>query len=131
MDDQVTQCAQIGVFSWCELMTTDVEKARAFYTKLFNWTTEDFPNPDMPYLVIKVGDKGIGGIMRMPEDAKGMPPMWGAYVTVADVDATARTARQLGATLLVEPRDIKGVGRFCVTQDPQGAVISAITYVAM
>jgi len=67
----------------------------------------------------------------MPQDAQGMPPMWGAYVTVDDVDATARTAEQLGAKLLVPPRDIPGVGRFCVIQDPQGAVISAITYVEM
>lgn len=125
MDEQFKQN---GAFSWCELMTTDVEKAKAFYTRLFGWGTEDMPMPGMSYTVVKAGGKGIGGIMAMPKDAQGMPPMWGAYVTVDDVDATARTAGQLGAKLLVPPRDIPGVGRFCVIQDPQGAVISAITY---
>jgi hypothetical protein len=62
---------------------------------------------------------------------QGMPPMWGAYVTVDDVDLTARTAEQLGARLLVPPTDIPNVGRFCVIQDPQGAVINAITYIKM
>jgi predicted enzyme related to lactoylglutathione lyase len=57
-----------------------------------------------------------------------MPPMWGAYVTVDNVDLTAKTAEQLGAKLLVPPTDIPNVGRFCVIQDPQGAVINAITY---
>lgn len=128
MDEQFKQN---GAFSWCELMTTDVEKAKAFYTRLFGWTTDDMSMPGMPYTVVKAADKGIGGIMAMPPDAKGMPPMWGAYVTVNDVDATARTAEQLGAKLLVAPRDIPKVGRFCVIQDPQGAVISAIHYVAM
>jgi hypothetical protein len=54
--------------------------------------------------------------------------MWGAYVTVADVDATAKTAEKLGGKLLMPPTDIPKVGRFCVIQDPQGAVINAITY---
>lgn len=125
------QFKQHGAFSWCELMTTDAGKAKAFYTRLFGWDTEEMTMPGMPYTVVKAGGKGIGGIMSMPQDAQGMPPMWGAYVTVDDVDATARTAEQLGAKLLVPPRDIPGVGRFCVIQDPQGAVISAITYVEM
>lgn len=125
------QFKQHGAFSWCELMTTDAEKAKAFYTRLFGWDTEEMTMPGMPYTVVKAGGKGIGGIMSMPQDAHGKPPMWGAYVTVDDVDATARTAEQLGAKLLVPPRDIPGVGRFCVIQDPQGAVISAIAYVEM
>jgi predicted enzyme related to lactoylglutathione lyase len=66
--------------------------------------------------------------MTIPKEAQGTPPMWGTYVTVDDVDLTARTAEQLGAKILVPPMDIPTVGRFCVIQDPQGAVINAITY---
>ena len=129
MDEQFKQH---GAFSWCDLMTTDVEKAKGFYTRLFGWDTEEMSMPEMNYTVVKAGGKGIGGIMAMPKDApQGMPPMWGAYVTVDDVDSTARTAEQLGAKLLVPPQDIPKVGRFCVIQDPQGAVISAITYLKM
>ena len=50
------------------------------------------------------------------------------YVTVDDVDATAKNAQQLGGKVLMGPQDIPTVGRFCVIQDPQGAVISAIKY---
>jgi predicted enzyme related to lactoylglutathione lyase len=129
MDEQFKQH---GAFSWCELMTTDVAAARSFYTKLFGWDTEDMSMTGMSYTVVKAAGKGIGGIMDMPKDAPpGMPPVWGAYVTVDDVDVTAKTAVQLGAKLLVPPQDIPKVGRFCVIQDPQGAVISAITYVEM
>ncbi|MGQ0657890.1 MAG: VOC family protein [Chromatiales bacterium] len=35
---------------------------------------------------------------------------------------------QMGGKVLVPPRDIPQVGRFCVLQDPQGATINAITY---
>jgi uncharacterized protein len=119
---------QQGVFSWCELMTTDVAAAKAFYTKLFGWEVEDMSMPGMAYTEVKAGGNRIGGIMAIPKEAQGMHPMWGAYVTVDDVDLTARTAEQLGARLLVPPQDIPNVGRFCVIQDPQGAVINAITY---
>jgi len=122
------QFRQHGAFSWCELMATDVEAAKAFYTKLFGWGAEDMPMPGMTYTVVKAGGNEIGGIMPIPEEAKGMPPAWGAYVTVDDVDLTAKTAEQLGAKLCVAPRDIPGVGRFCVIQDPQGATINVITY---
>lgn len=117
-----------GAFSWCELLTTDVNAAKAFYTKLFGWTTEEVPCEGMTYTMVKAGGKEVGGIMAMPPGAKGQPPMWGTYVTVNDVDLTARTAEQLGGRILVPPQDIPNVGRFCVIQDPQGAMISAITY---
>jgi uncharacterized protein len=122
------QFKQHGAFSWCELMTTDTNAAKAFYTKLFGWETEDMSMPEMTYTVVKVEGKGIGGIMSIPKGAQDMQPKWGAYVTVDDVDQTARTAEQLGAKLCMPPRDIPNVGRFCVIEDPQGAVICAITY---
>ncbi|HZW24394.1 MAG TPA: VOC family protein [Gallionella sp.] len=122
---------QHGAFSWCELMTPDVEAAKTFYTKLFGWNTEEMSMPGMIYTVVKAGGNGIGGIMATPQEAKATPPAWGVYVTVDDIDATAKTAGQLGARLLVPPTDIPDVGRFCVIQDPQGATISAITYKKM
>jgi uncharacterized protein len=119
---------QPGVFSWCELMTTDVEAAKKFYTQLLGWTTDDVAMEGMHYTVIKAGGTEIGGMMPIPPQNPGMPPCWGTYITVDDVDATARRAEQLGAKALVPPTDIPNVGRFYVFQDPQGAVISAITY---
>ena len=115
-----------GAFSWCELMTADVEAAKRFYTELLGWTTEEVPG--MSYTLVKTGDTGIGGIMAVPPQATGAPPQWGIYVTVDDVDATARKAQALGATTIVPLTDIPNVGRFYTFQDPQGAVISIITY---
>ena len=117
-----------GAFSWNELLTTDPGAAKEFYTQLFGWTTEEWPMGDYTYLVVKVGGESSGGIMAIPEAAKGMPPAWGPYVTVDDVDATAAQAEKLGGKICVPPRDIPSVGRFTVIADPQGAVISAITY---
>ena len=114
-----------GAFSWCELMTSDVEAAKRFYTELLGWTTEEVP--DMSYTIVKTGEVGIGGIMSIPPHAAGASPYWGTYVTVDDVDATARKAQELGAKTIMPLTDIPNVGRFYTFQDPQGAVISIIT----
>lgn len=121
---------QHGAFSWCELMTTDVEAAKGFYSSLFGWELEDMNVTGMNYTCVKAGGAGIGGIMAIPPEAAGagMPPHWGSYVTVDDVDDIARKAETLGARICVPPTDIPGVGRFCVFRDPQGASIAAITY---
>jgi predicted enzyme related to lactoylglutathione lyase len=118
-----------GMFSWSELITTDPEAAKEFYTQLFGWTTEEFPTGDFTYLIVKVDGQGVGGIMPIPKHAIGMPPAWGPYVTVDDVDAIAEQVEKLGGKVCIPPRDIPSVGRFTVIADPQGAVISAITYV--
>lgn len=126
MDEQYKQH---GAFSWCELITPDVAGAKTFYEKLFGWVMEDMPMEGMSYTVVKAGDREVGGIMATPPEAEGMPPAWGTYVTVDDVDELAGRVDGLGGKILVEPQDIPEVGRFCVIMDPQGAFISAITYI--
>ncbi len=117
-----------GAFGWIELMTTDNEAAKEFYTKLFGWQTEEYPAEGMKYSIVKIGDDPVGGIMSMPAECQGMPPCWSVYVTVDDVDATAAQVTENGGKILRPPADIPNIGRFCVLQDPQGGVICAITY---
>ncbi len=117
-----------GRFSWNELLTTDEEGAKTFYTKLFGWEYEKFPSEEMTYNVIKAGGEEVGGIMKIPPQAKGQPPIWGIYVTVDSVDETVKLVEKLGGKIHVPPTDIPRVGRFAVLQDPQGAYISVITY---
>jgi len=119
---------QHGMFSWSELMTKDAEAAKQFYAQVFGWEYTEFPMEGMSYSVIKANGQEIGGIMPVPPQAAGTPPHWGVYVTVDDVDASAKKAEKLGAAVIVPPTDIPDVGRFCVFRDPQGAVLSMITY---
>jgi predicted enzyme related to lactoylglutathione lyase len=55
------------------------------------------------------------------EEAKHMPPHWNSYVSVTSADQSAAKARELGATLLMEPFDVMDLGRMAVIQDPTGA----------
>lgn len=123
-------CNSHGAFSWCELLTNDIDGAKRFYGQLFNWTLEPSPVSvsGVDYTLVHGAGRPIGGMMPIPQAAVGIPPQWGAYVTVNDVDATAELAVELGGKICVPPQDIPQVGRFCVLQDPQGAAINVITY---
>ncbi|MCC7539399.1 MAG: VOC family protein [Deltaproteobacteria bacterium] len=117
---------EVNTLCWTELASTDVEKAKTFYTQLFGWKLESFPMGEIAYNVIKNGDQMIGGIMSQPPAMAGAPSTWSAYFAVADCDATAAKATKMGATVVVPPTDIPSVGRFSVIRDPQGAFFSII-----
>jgi len=114
-----------GRFVWYELLTNDPEAAIAFYTDVAGWKTEAFNKDYMMW----VGSQGpLGGVMRMPEQAKqmGAPPYWQANVEVANVDETVAKVKQLGGQVY-HTEDVPNVGRFAVIADPQGAVIAVFT----
>jgi len=117
-----------GTFRWNELVTRDTAGARKFYTKLIGWGAADSGMPGMDYTVFKAGDKDAGGMMTMPADVpQEVPAHWMAYITVDDVDALIGKVLDLGGQVLHGPQDVPKVGRFCIIQDPTGAVVSLIT----
>jgi predicted enzyme related to lactoylglutathione lyase len=119
---------QPGAFSWCELITPDVAAAKEFYGPLFGWTLKEGPLGNIPYTVIEVGGKEVGGMAPPPPNQANMPPTWGVYITVEDVDAIAEQAKALGGQVLLPPVLIEGTGKFTLIQDPQGATFCAIEY---
>jgi predicted enzyme related to lactoylglutathione lyase len=116
-----------GAFSWNELSTTDPAAAATFYAALFGWSVKEMGAEMGGYRVVSVGETGVGGIMKCPE-GQPIPPHWGAYVTVDDVEQTIAKCTELGGKVVVPPMDVPNVGRMALLQDPQGAVISVIAY---
>jgi len=117
----------VNTLCWNELMTSDIEGARTFYTNLFGWTLK--PSPE--YTEINVGSTGVGGMMQITPEMKGMPTAWTPYFCVADCDATAEKVKSLGGRVYMPPTDIPNVGRFAVLADPQGATFNIIKPNAM
>ncbi|MBU0983470.1 MAG: VOC family protein [candidate division Zixibacteria bacterium] len=119
-----------GHFCWNELMTRDVDAAKTFYSGLLGWVGTDMPMGDAGhYTVFKKDGKDIGGMMAIAEEWGDVPPHWMAYITVENVDESAKKATELGARIIVPPMDIPTVGRFCTITDPTGAAVSLITFV--
>ena len=119
---------QHGAFSWNELMTSDVDGAKKFYSELLGWHMQDVPSCDMGYTMAKAGNTEVAGIMNISDDFSTMPPAWGSYVTVDNVDTQSALAEELGGKIILAPQDIPEVGRFAGISDPQGAILSLITY---
>lgn len=120
-----------GTFCWNELVSRDVEKAEKFYSELIGWKIEDSGMPGMKYSIMKVGDKGVGGLMAMPPEVdKQVPSHWMSYITVDDVDTLAEKTKQLGGEIIHGPQDIPKVGRFLIIKDPTGAVVSLIKLIS-
>jgi uncharacterized protein len=117
-----------GAFSWSELSTTDPAAAVKFYSQLFGWATQDMDMGSGTYHVAKLGDTSVAGIMGMPPGSPPMPPNWGCYVTVSNVEEVLAKCSALGGKTLMPPMDVPGVGRMAVLQDPQGAILSVMAY---
>lgn len=115
-------------FVWYELATTDIEAARAFYTKVMGWDARDVPMPGMPYILFTFEETPVSGLMNLPEGARnlGAKPRWTGYVGVDDVDATVDRLNQLGGAVHVPPTDVLNVGRFSVVADPQLAIFALL-----
>jgi predicted enzyme related to lactoylglutathione lyase len=110
-------------FVHLELNTPDPEKAKAFYSKLFQWELEEVPNPAVPngsYTMVKVGAGTGGGIMKQ---VAGGPSGWLAYVEVDDIDAATQNAKSLGGKVMKDVTEVMGVGWFSFIQDPTGSVL--------
>jgi predicted enzyme related to lactoylglutathione lyase len=104
-------------FCHVELNTTDVQKAKDFYGKLFDWKLEDMPGGE--YTMIRVGEGTGGGILKNP--IPGAPSFWLSYVLVDDIQAATKKAKSLGATVMQDVMPVENFGEFSVLQDPTGA----------
>ena len=106
-------------FTWCDLSTFDVDKARAFYERVFGWSYRD----DAGYLTARAGRQPAAGLYLMPDVYRdmGLPSFWMSYIRVENLDEKADTAVALGAIQEVPPTAFDSRSRFALVRDPSGA----------
>ncbi|TMQ74024.1 MAG: VOC family protein [Candidatus Eisenbacteria bacterium] len=128
--DGIGVAGEPGSLAWSQLNARQPAPAKQFYTQLFGWKAQDDPMPmGGTYTTLLNTGTPIGGIMPMPVDVPAQAPShWLNYFASADVDASVKKATGLGGKALVPGRDIPGVGRFAVIQDPQGAVFAVVRF---
>lgn len=119
-----------GRFVWYELMTSDIEAARVFYTSVVGWSARDVSMPGMPYMLFLAGENSVGGLLRLPQGATqtGAKPRWIGYVHVGDVDAATDRVVALGGTVYVPPTNIADISRFSMVADAQMAMFALLTW---
>jgi len=109
-----------GAFCWAELNTKDAHAASNFYERVFGWKPSTMDMGGMEYTLFMLGESQVAGLLPMDG-----PPRWNITFSVADSDATAAKAKQLGGAVIEEPQDIP-VGRFAIVADPAGAKFGVI-----
>ncbi|MFO7904589.1 MAG: VOC family protein [Pirellulaceae bacterium] len=110
---------------WNELMTRDIETARDFYGRLFNWEFADYTSTDAKYYVVSHAGEESSGLLEMDARWGDMPARWMVYFAVQGVDLTVDFVRQLGGFVLVHPFDIPE-GRFAMVTDDQGGAFDLV-----
>lgn len=119
---------EIGCWTWCNLLTRDLDAAKRFYGEVFGW--EAVASPEAPQGILnwqmegQRWPEGIGGLMAMPEMVPAeVPPYWEVYFLVEDLDRAMEQTKGAGGQVMAGPIEIP-VGRIASVSDPQGAVVS-------
>jgi predicted enzyme related to lactoylglutathione lyase len=120
-----------GTLCWSEVMTKEIEKSKAFYLPLFGWTAKESTGAAAAgYTEIMLQGRPIGGMLPMGPEFGPTPSNWMPYFAVADCAASTTKASELGASVMMGPKEIPNTGTFSVLTDPQGAHFAIFQYLS-
>lgn len=119
---------QPGTMCWNELATRDATTAAAFYSRLLPWEAHvEEMTGGANYTTLLLDDRPIGGLFNMGHHwPDSTPPHWLTYFAVSDTDETVSVAKNMGASMPLEPRD-SPFGRVAHLVDKQGASFRVIS----
>jgi predicted enzyme related to lactoylglutathione lyase len=84
-----------------ELHTGNSTTACDFYEQLLHWRSQQIRHGCGHYRALELGGGLGGGVVECGTSR----PVWLPYVDVGDIAAATERARQLGASVLLEPRE--------------------------
>jgi uncharacterized protein len=84
-----------------ELHTHDLDAASAFYSELLAWQTDRIDSRWGTYHALHLGERVDGGIVACGTRRAG----WLPYAEVERIEAATDRARDLGASVLLGPRE--------------------------
>lgn len=117
----------LGHVGWYELLASDVERAFAFYSALFNWQkAEANATPAGTYQRFSTGTGTAGGISTKPDTSPFS--FWLYYFNVVGIDAAAKRVESGGGEIFYGPDTVPGGARVVHCTDPQGAMFALIDW---
>ena len=113
-----------GKIGWIDLTVSNAEGVRDFYQSVTGWTPSGV---DMggyrDFCMHPPGEsQPVAGICHARGPNADLPPVWLVYITVDDLDESVRRCESLGGKVRVAVRSMGSMGRYCVIEDPAGAV---------
>ena len=122
MSDPKTQ--PTGLIGWFDLTVPEAETLRDFYAAVVGWKWSPVQMGGYNDYCMNLPATGetVAGICHRRGMNANLPPQWLLYITVDDLDESVAKVLALGGKILEPTRGYAGQGRFCVIQDPAGAV---------
>ena len=119
---------KVGSIVWHDLTVPDAIAIKDFYCDVVGWQAAPHDMGSYQDFDIKTPEDGaiVTGICHARATNANIPPQWLIYVQVKDVDASAQRCLNLGGQVHDGPRQM-GDNRFCVIQDPAGAMLALIS----
>lgn len=115
---------EVGTITWTDLTVPNAEAVRDFYSKVVGWKSApvDMGGYNDFNMNTLVSGKTTAGICHTRGVNAALPAQWLVYITVENVDKSAAQCIESGGRIIVQPKSMGGQARFCVIQDPAGAV---------
>lgn len=114
------ETAPIGAPCWIDLMTSDVDRARAFYSNLFGWTADE-PSPEFGgYFMFLMDDVPVAGAMCGPPE-RAVHDVWSIYLASDGAQKTAETAAAHGGRPPEASMQVADLGTQAIIEAPDGA----------
>jgi len=119
---------EIGTITWVDLTIRNAEEIRDFYGKVVGWKPEPLSMGEYDDFVMNLPETktAIAGVCHSRGSNAGLPPQWLIYITVENIDESISTCIKLGGKIISEPKNYAGTGKYCVIQDPAGAVCALL-----
>jgi predicted enzyme related to lactoylglutathione lyase len=117
------EIAPVGAPCWVDLMTSDTERSRAFYTELFGWSAEAPAEEFGGYINFTKDGVRIAGCMAKQGDQSGLPDLWSVYLASDDAAKTLETAATSGGQVHVPAMPVGDLGTMAFVTDAGGAGI--------
>ncbi len=113
-----------GTIEWHDLTVDDADRVRDFYQAVVGWTPApvDMGRYSDYSMMLPNGGAAVGGICHRRGQNAQIPSQWLMYIRVIDLDQSIAACNAAGGKVILGPRIMGEDMRYCVIQDPAGAV---------
>lgn len=104
-----------------EIASSDVKKAKQFYSKAFGWKFEKGPHKGV-HITETGAKKGIQGFLL--ERGEYIPDYVSLYVEVENIGKAVSSVEKAGGTVIRPAFSPDGRNKLCIVSDPEGHVFT-------
>ncbi len=117
---------EIGSVSWFDLTVPNAEEVQDFYSKVIGWKSEPVSMEKGEYedynMKAPESDLTVTGVCHAKGVNADLPASWLLYITVKNIDKSIEECKANSGKIIAGPKNMGNYGRYCVIEDPAGAV---------